>query len=100
MWLLAGMATAFIVLWFVIAILIAIWLYRDAERRGQSGVLWLIVAFIAGIFGLIIWLIVRPPLPKNKKLKKKTNKRRGKTKGTRTPLDYVSTSIPMQRRKK
>lgn len=96
--LLAGMAVGFVVLWFVIALVIAIWLYNDAEARGQSGVLWLLVALIAGIFGLIIWLIVRPPLPK-KKTKKKTTKKKGKQKGTRTPLDYVSTSIPMQRRK-
>jgi MFS family permease len=100
MWLLAGLATGFVILWFIIALVIAIWLYRDAEDRGQSGVLWLIVALIAGIFGLIIWLLVRPPKPKKKKPKKKTNKKGGKSKNTRTPLDYVSTSIPMQRRKK
>lgn len=46
-------------IWFIIAILLCIWVYRDAESRGMSGVLWLIVVLIAGIIGLIIYLIVR-----------------------------------------
>ena len=50
------------IIWLIIAILIAIWVYRDAEKRGSSGVLWLIIVIIAGIIGLIIWLVVRPPI--------------------------------------
>lgn len=51
----------FIFLWFIVAIVFAVWMYRDAESRGMNGVLWLIVALIAGIIGLIIYLIVREP---------------------------------------
>ena len=47
------------IVWLVIAILVAIWVYRDAESRGMEGALWLIICFIAGIFGLIIYLVVR-----------------------------------------
>jgi len=47
------------IVWFVIAILLCIWVYRDAESRGMSGVLWLIVVLIAGIIGLIVYLVVR-----------------------------------------
>ena len=43
----------------VIAILLGIWVYKDAESRGMNGVLWLIVVLIAGIIGLIIYLVVR-----------------------------------------
>ena len=50
------------VIWLVISILIMIWVYRDAEARGSSGILWLIIVFFLGIIGLIIWLVVRPPL--------------------------------------
>ena len=50
------------VLFLIIGILIAIWVYKDAEARGSSGVLWLIIVLILGIIGLIIWLVVRPPL--------------------------------------
>lgn len=47
------------VVWFIIAILLCIWVYRDAESRGMNGVLWLIVVLIAGIIGLIVYLVVR-----------------------------------------
>ena len=48
----------------VIGILLAIWVYKDAESRGMNGVLWLIVVLIAGIIGLIIYLVVRGDHPK------------------------------------
>jgi uncharacterized membrane protein YoaK (UPF0700 family) len=47
------------IIWFIVAILLCIWVYRDAESRGMNGVLWLIVMLIAGIIGLIIYLVVR-----------------------------------------
>lgn len=55
----------------LIVILAAIWIYKDAEKRGKSGVLWVILMVIVGwlilpIIGIIIiaiiWLIVRPPI--------------------------------------
>jgi len=49
-----------LLLWFVIAILVAVWVYKDAESRGESGVMWLIIVILTGIIGLIIWLLVRP----------------------------------------
>ncbi len=55
------------IIWLVIAIIIAIWVYRDAEKRGSSGALWLIIVIITGIIGLIIWLVVRPPVGGEKK---------------------------------
>jgi len=65
-WLLAGLFCIIPIIWIVIAILLCIWIYRDAESRGMNGVLWLIVVLIAGIIGLIIYLVVRkekPPAP-------------------------------------
>jgi len=53
---------AFGLVWFIIWILIAVWVYKDAEKRGKSGVLWLIVVILLGLIGIIIWLIVRPPI--------------------------------------
>jgi len=50
------------IIWFIIGILIAIWVYKDAEKRGSSGVLWLIIVILIGIIGLIIWLVIRPPI--------------------------------------
>lgn len=56
---------------FLIQLLIAYWMYKDAEKRGEEGVLWLIVGILGGVIGLIIWLIVRPDVyekrvPRNK----------------------------------
>lgn len=47
---------------FVLWIILAIWVYKDAQKRGSSGALWLIIVIITGIIGLIIWLVVRPPI--------------------------------------
>lgn len=50
----------FAIFWLVVAILLCVWVYRDAKARGENAALWLIIVLIAGIIGLIIWLIVRP----------------------------------------
>jgi len=80
-------ATCFIwiVIWFVIAILIAIWVYKDAEKRGSSGALWLIIIIITGIIGIIIWLLVRPSLGGAKK--EETHDRRCPGCGRVIPMD-------------
>ena len=51
---------------FIVIILVAIWVYRDAEKRGMSGALWLIVVLVGSIIGLIVYLVIRrdhPVLP-------------------------------------
>ncbi len=53
----------FWIAWFVIWLLVAIWVYQDAERRGASGVLWLLVVLLLGLLGLIVYLVVRPSGP-------------------------------------
>ncbi len=57
---LSGICCIIILLPFIIGILIAIWVYKDAEKRGKSGIVWFLVVFFLGIIGLIIWLVVRP----------------------------------------
>jgi len=46
---------ALLALW----VLVLIWVYRDAERRGMSGILWLLLVLIGNIVGLVIYAIVR-----------------------------------------
>ncbi len=58
-WLGLGLICLIPIIWFIIGILLCIWVYRDAESRGMSGVLWLIVVLLTGIVGLIIYLVVR-----------------------------------------
>ena len=49
-------------IWFIVWILVAIWVYKDAEKRGKSGALWLVIVILLGLLGIIIWLVVRPPI--------------------------------------
>jgi hypothetical protein len=44
-----------LILWIVVII----WVYRDAERRGMNGVLWALLVFVGNLVGLLIYLIVR-----------------------------------------
>ncbi len=62
LWGLTGALCFIPVVMFIIWIVLAIWVYKDAEKRDSSGALWLIIVIITGIIGLIIWLIVRPPI--------------------------------------
>ena len=43
----------------IIWVLVIVWVYRDAERRGMNGVLWALLVFIGNLIGLLIYLIVR-----------------------------------------
>jgi signal transduction histidine kinase len=43
----------------IIWILVIVWVYRDAERRGMNGILWALLVLIGNLIGLIIYLIVR-----------------------------------------
>lgn len=65
--LLGAACIVWVIIWFVIWIVIAIWVYKDAERRGKNGALWLIITILLGIIGIIIWLIVRPPIEEEEK---------------------------------
>ena len=38
------------------------WVYRDATKRGMSGVLWVLLVLLLGILGIIIYLIARDPI--------------------------------------
>jgi len=51
------------IIYFVIWIAVAIWVYRDAEERGMSGALWLIIVILINIIGLIVYLVVRTDKP-------------------------------------
>ena len=52
-------ALALLLLW----IAVVVWVYRDAERRGMSGVLWALVVFFAHLAGLVIYVLVRSGHP-------------------------------------
>lgn len=68
---LLGVLCLVIVASLVVFVLIAVWVYRDAEGRGMSGALWVVLlvlaslffAFIGGLIVLVIYLIVRAEHP-------------------------------------
>ena len=57
---------------FVFGLLIAFWIYKDANKRGKEGIIWAIIFVILSLlsfFGLgliiillIVWLATRPPI--------------------------------------
>ncbi len=54
-----GLAFFFLILW----IAVIVWVYKDAERRGMSGLLWSLLVFFGHIIGLVVFLIVRQDHP-------------------------------------
>ncbi len=49
-------------IFFIIWLYMLFWIYKDANRRGSSGVLWAVLWFFFSWIALIIWLIVRGPI--------------------------------------
>ncbi len=50
----------FLVAFLLLAILLGVYVYRDAGRRGMNALLWtLVVIFVPSLIGLIIYLLVR-----------------------------------------
>jgi hypothetical protein len=63
----AGLAIAALILRIVAAILAAIWIFRDAESRGKSGMAAALLALLSGFYGLPLtvmvlcaWVLIRP----------------------------------------
>lgn len=48
-----------VVIFYVISILIAIWVYKDAKKRDMNAVVWLLIVLLTGCIGCIIYLVVR-----------------------------------------
>jgi len=50
---------SFSLLFVIIWLFVILWVYKDAERRRMSGLLWALLVFIGNLIGLLIYLIVR-----------------------------------------
>jgi len=54
----------------IIGVILAIWIYKDANKRGKEGIIWAIIlvlvtlflSFIGLIIILVVWLAIRPPI--------------------------------------
>jgi hypothetical protein len=49
----------FLAVFYIIGILIAIWVYKDAKKRDMNAAVWLLIVLLTGCCGCIIYLIVR-----------------------------------------
>ena len=45
--------------YYIIAILLAIWVFKDANERDMNGHLWIIVVALSGIIGFMVYIIFR-----------------------------------------
>ena len=44
---------------FIVALAAMFWVYRDAEARGKTGCLWLLIISATGPLGFIAYLVLR-----------------------------------------
>ena len=47
---------------FIVWIAVAVWVYKDAKKRGENAALWLVIIIFGGLIGLLIWFAFRPPI--------------------------------------
>jgi len=53
-----GIIITLIIFW-IVAIGLAVWVYKDAKKRDMNAVVWLLIVLLSGCIGCIIYLIVR-----------------------------------------
>lgn len=47
------------VVFFIIGIALAVWVYKDAKKRDMNAAVWLLIVLLTGCCGCVIYLIVR-----------------------------------------
>jgi len=53
-----GIIITLIIFW-IIAIGLAVWVYKDVKKRDMNAVVWLLIVLLSGCIGCIIYLIIR-----------------------------------------
>ncbi len=48
-----------IIIIYVLAIILAVWVYNDAKKRDMNAEVWLLIVLLTSFIGYIIYLIVR-----------------------------------------
>ena len=43
----------------VVHILLAVWVYQDIRKRNTGSGIWIVVALLTGLFGALVYAIVR-----------------------------------------
>ena len=45
--------------YWIIALLLCVWVYKDAKKRDMNATVWLLIVLLTGCIGCIIYLVVR-----------------------------------------
>ncbi|KKM00180.1 hypothetical protein LCGC14_1807040 [marine sediment metagenome] len=48
-----------LIIFWIIAIGLALWVYKDAKKRDMNATVWLLIVLVTGCIGCIIYVIVR-----------------------------------------
>ena len=48
-----------VVVFYIIGILIAVWVYKDAKKRDMNAAVWLLIVLVTGCIGCIVYLVIR-----------------------------------------
>ncbi len=62
-WPLIGFAGLFGLLFLAFWVVIIVWVYKDAEKRGMNAIVWALVVFFLHFLGLIIYMLIRSEHP-------------------------------------
>jgi hypothetical protein len=54
-----GGMVPFILVCIVVHLLVAIWVYKDIRERNSGSGIWIVIALLAGLFGVLAYAIVR-----------------------------------------
>jgi flagellar basal body-associated protein FliL len=47
---------------FIVWIAVGIWVYKDAKQRNENAILWFVIVVVAGLLGILLWFVFRPPI--------------------------------------
>ena len=47
------------VICFIVHILVAVWVYQDIRKRNRGSGIWIVVALLTGLFGVLVYAVVR-----------------------------------------
>jgi hypothetical protein len=48
-----------VVVFCLLGLALAIWVYKDAKKRDMNAAVWLLIVLVTGFIGCIIYLVVR-----------------------------------------
>jgi cell division protein FtsW (lipid II flippase) len=48
-----------VLIWFILGIILALWVYRDAQKRVHNENIWIIIVLVLSIVGFLIYIFFR-----------------------------------------